>query len=133
MKSHRRGRTDIENTATWVKYTKKLCNSCTASCCSLPVEVKVNDLVRMRLADDFELDENPKQIAKRLRKHRLIDHYHAKSETFTLSRLANGDCIYLDQNDRRCTIYELRPDTCRNHPQVGPKAGYCAYSQNIPR
>jgi Fe-S-cluster containining protein len=24
-------------------------------------------------------------------------------------------------------VYERRPDTCRNHPQVGPRPGYCAF------
>ncbi|MCK5516299.1 MAG: YkgJ family cysteine cluster protein, partial [Desulfobulbaceae bacterium] len=37
------------------------------------------------------------------------------------------DCLYLDQKTRRCTIYTKRPDTCRNHPQIGPRPGYCAF------
>lgn len=28
--------------------------------------------------------------------------------------LVKGDCMYLDKNDR-CTIYDERPDKCRNH------------------
>jgi Fe-S-cluster containining protein len=28
--------------------------------------------------------------------------------------LIKGDCMYLDK-DNRCTIYETRPDKCRNH------------------
>jgi Fe-S-cluster containining protein len=41
--------------------------------------------------------------------------------------MASGDCIFLDTGTRRCTIYRQRPETCRNHPQVGPKPGYCAF------
>lgn len=130
MNKRKEIRTDINNTATWVKYSKKLCGSCTASCCSLPVEVKVEDLVRMELADAFEKDDDPKYIAKRLIKQRIVDHYHSKSRTFTLSRMANGDCLYLDQKKRNCTIYPQRPDTCRNHPQIGPKSGFCPYNRN---
>lgn len=122
--------TDIDNIATWIKYSRKLCNHCTASCCSLPVEVKADDLIRMGLMDEFELQEPLKYIARRLKKDRIIEHFHAKTVTFTLSRMASGDCIYLHSLTRRCTIYQLRPDTCRNHPQIGPRPGYCAFKAN---
>lgn len=118
---------DIDNTATWAKYKKWLCDHCGASCCSLPVEVKPADLIRMDLMDEFELQDNVKHVAKRLMKQRQVEHFHAKTETFTLSRMANGDCLFLDSMTRRCTIYDVRPDTCRNHPQVGPRSGYCAF------
>jgi Fe-S-cluster containining protein len=77
--------------------------------------------------DVFELEENMKRVFKRLSKAGIVEHYHAKSETFTLTRMANGDCLYLDSSSRRCTIYDRRPDTCRNHPQIGPRSGYCAF------
>ncbi len=118
---------DLDNTATWAKYNKRLCGYCAASCCSLPVEVKPPDLVRMGLMDEFELEEDLKQIARRLMKRHLIDHFHAKTSTFMLARMANGDCIYLDSLTRRCTIYPQRPDTCRNHPGIGPRSGHCAF------
>lgn len=118
---------DIDNTATWAKYTKKLCDHCAATCCSLPVEVKATDLIRMGLMDEFELSEELKHVARRLQKKRVIEHFHSKSATFTLSRMANGDCLYLDSRTRRCTIYSQRPETCRNHPRIGPRAGYCAF------
>jgi uncharacterized protein len=118
---------DVDNTATWAKYRKKLCDNCAASCCGLPVEVKPPDLVRMGLMDEFELQEDPKYIARRLMKDHLIEHFHSKTSTFTLARLAGGDCIFLDGRSRRCTIYPKRPDTCRNHPQVGPRPGYCPF------
>ncbi len=81
----------------------------------------------MELVDVFEARDPAKEIAKRLRKRGLIEHFNFKSEIFTLARLANDDCIFLDQKTRRCTIYTKRPDTCRNHPRVGPRPGYCAY------
>lgn len=124
-------RADMENTGTWVKYRRKLCNHCNASCCSLPVEVQAEDLVRMDLVDEFELQEELKFVARRLLKQRLVEHYHSKSRTFTLSRMANGDCIYLDSQTRRCTIYSQRPDTCRNHPKIGPRPGYCAFREKV--
>lgn len=122
---------DLENTATWAKFSPKLCNHCSASCCSLPVEVKAGDLVRMALIDAFALTEDPKFIARKLMKERLVEHFHARTATFTLARQANGDCIYLDNVTRQCTIYANRPDTCRNHPRIGPRSGYCAFRMKI--
>lgn len=96
----------------------------------MPAEVRIVDLVRMGVVDAFEVDEPAKRIAKRLLKAGIVDHFNHKSGKFTLARRANGDCIYLDATSRRCSIYELRSETCRNHPRVGPRPGYCAY---VPR
>ncbi|MGL5669527.1 MAG: YkgJ family cysteine cluster protein, partial [Shewanella sp.] len=38
---------NIDDLSTWQKYRKGLCDSCHATCCTLPVEVTVSDLVRM--------------------------------------------------------------------------------------
>jgi len=118
---------NVDDLKTWVKFRQKLCDHCRATCCSLPVEVKTGDLVRMGLINEFDLQENPKVIFKRLQKEKLVQHFHAKSQTLTLAQMANGDCIFLDQTNRRCTIYDLRPETCRNHPIKGPRPGYCAF------
>lgn len=122
---------DIDDTATWTKYSKRLCDHCGASCCSLPVEVQASDLIRMELMDEFELEEDLKHIARRLMKQHLVEHFHSKTKTFTLARMASGDCLFLDSRSRRCTIYFQRPNTCRNHPQVGPRAGYCAFKRKV--
>lgn len=63
---------DINNIRTWVKYSKKLCDHCMALCCTLPVEVKALDLIRLQLMDKFELEYNPRVIAKRLTKPRWL-------------------------------------------------------------
>jgi Fe-S-cluster containining protein len=118
---------DIERLETWVKYRTGLCNDCVSSCCTLPVEVRLNDLIRMELADEFERDEPLKHIARRLEKAGIIENFSHKHEIFTLSRRSNNDCLYLHPVTRLCTIYEKRPDTCRNHPGIGPRPGYCAY------
>ena len=88
----------------------------------------MGDLIRLKLVDPFEADhEEPKQIAKRLSKKGLIDHFNFKNSIFTLARRSNGDCQFLDAKHRHCTVYENRPNTCRTHPQIGPKPGYCPY------
>lgn len=120
---------DLDRLETWVKYRRGLCSDCAASCCTLPVEVRVSDLIRMGLVDEFERDAPAKQIARRLQKAGVVEHFNHKHEVYTLTRLANNDCLYLSPTTRLCTIYEVRPETCRNHPQIGPRPGYCAYKK----
>ena len=118
---------DIDRLDTWARYNKDMCYSCHSTCCTLPVEVRLSDLIRIGVVDAFEKDEPAKNIAKRLQQEGIVERFNQKSGIFTLTRLSNNDCLYLDRKTRLCTIYDLRPDTCRNHPRVGPRPGYCAY------
>jgi Fe-S-cluster containining protein len=118
---------DLDRPGTWVRYRAGLCTSCRATCCTMPVEVRVADLVRMGVIDDFAAGEPPKQLARMLQKAGIIEHFNFKHGVFTLARRANNDCIYLHPDTRRCTIYARRPATCRQHPAIGPRPGYCAY------
>jgi len=120
---------DVDRSDTWSRYRKGLCDSCVANCCTMPVEVKLADLVRLELVDPFEAEhEDIKQIAKRLLKAKAITRFNGKYAMFTLARRANGDCHLLDATTRRCTVYDKRPNTCRKHPElVGPRPGYCPY------
>jgi Fe-S-cluster containining protein len=119
---------DVDRLETWTRYRNGLCDTCAANCCTMPVEVKLPDLVRLQLVDAFEAEhEEPKKIAKRLAKAGLIGHFNFRNSIFTLARRANGDCHFLDAKTRRCTVYEKRPNTCRLHPQVGPRPGHCPY------
>ncbi len=130
MKKRTEPPVDINEPTTWIPYKKGLCRECHAACCTLPVEVRTPDLVRMELIDAFEAEEQPaKRIAKRLLRQGIIDHFNFKHSIFSLARKANDDCLYLDGTTRRCTIYEQRPDTCRNHPRIGPRSGFCAFRQ----
>ena len=120
---------DVDRLDTWTRYRNGLCTGCVANCCTMPLEVQLPDLVRLQLVDAFEAEhEAPKQIARRLAKAGVVEHFNFKRSIFTLARRASGDCLYLDASTRRCTVYEQRPDTCRKHPQVGPRPGYCAYA-----
>lgn len=119
---------DLERTETWTAWQKKLCDSCVANCCRLPVEVRSADLIRMGLMDTFEQDE-PKTVAKRLIQRGVVARFNHKSGIFTLTQHSSGDCLYLNRQSRRCTIYEKRPDTCREHPLKGPRPGFCAYEK----
>jgi uncharacterized protein len=125
---------DIDRPETWSRHRAAMCDSCVANCCTMPVDVRLPDLVRLGLVDPFEAEhEEPKQIAKRLTKAGAVQHFNFKHAIFTLAQRANGDCRYLDAQTRRCTVYEQRPATCRKHPQVGPRPNYCPYQAKVPR
>ncbi|MDQ5895955.1 MAG: uncharacterized protein QG612_41 [Pseudomonadota bacterium] len=119
---------DVDRLETWTRWRAGLCDSCAANCCTMPVEIRLPDLVRLGLVDAFEAEhEEPRLIARRLVKSRQVERYNQKDGIFTMARRANGDCQFLDATTRRCTVYEQRPNTCRKHPQVGPKPGHCPY------
>ena len=119
---------DVDRTETWTRYRAGLCDSCAANCCTMPVEIRLPDLVRLGLVDAFEAEhEEPRLIARRLVKAKQVERYNQKDGIFTMARRANGDCQFLDAQTRRCTVYERRPNTCRKHPQVGPRPGFCPY------
>ena len=63
---------DPERLETWVRYSAGLCRDCHATCCTLPVEVRIDDLIRLELVDAFERDEPAKNIAKRLSKAGIV-------------------------------------------------------------
>ena len=122
---------DVDRCDTWTRYRPGLCDSCQANCCTMPLEVKVTDLVRLGLVDEYEAqEEDPARIAKRLQKARIVERYNTKSARFTMARRADGDCVYLDAKTRRCTVYADRPDTCRQHPQqISPRVGHCPFGR----
>lgn len=117
---------DPDQPGTWRAWKKELCSSCRANCCRMPVELLPSDLIRMGIASDFDLELGDKHIVKANRK--IIKSFSKKTGKYTLHQLANGDCYFLDSN-RRCTIYLLRPETCRNFPTQGARPGYCAYEK----
>jgi uncharacterized protein len=124
---------DVDRPETWTRYRAGLCDTCRANCCTMPLEVKIEELVRLGWVDPFEAEHEPAgRIAKRLIKDQLIDHFNHKQSLFTLARLSSGDCINLDAQSRRCTVYERRPEICRLHPQTrSPRPGFCAYGARL--
>jgi len=115
---------DLKN---WQKFKKELCQNCIGLCCYMPVEITNHDLLRMGIFTEFDLEHcNEFELAKIAKKNPGIDRYTASTKKYTLSQKPNGSCYFLN-SEGQCTQYELRPDTCRNHPQIGPKPGHCAY------
>ena len=120
---------DINLPSTWVRYRSGLCRDCSGGCCTLPVEVDANDLVRLGLAGEDEIQGSLKKLAKRLERDGDIIYFRAASGLFTLAQLPNGDCRYLD-GQRRCTVYDRRPEVCRKFPtELGPRLSFCPYKK----
>ncbi len=116
----------LNNLDRWTKYRKGLCESCLGLCCYMPVEVKVQDLIRLNILDEFHLELSEREMVKDALKHPAVLRYTPSTEKFTLKQKPDGSCFFLD-DEKRCTRYHVRPDTCRNHPQIGPRPGFCAY------
>ena len=120
---------DIDRPSTWTKFKPSLCSGCHGNCCKLHVEARVSDLVRMGLLSEDEALWSARKIARKLESQKLIQSYRASTMKFTLSQRVNNDCIFLDETSRLCTIYEKRPDVCRNFPEIGPRPGWCPESR----
>jgi len=95
----------------------------------MPVEVTLQDLVRMGALTKTEARAPIEKLAARLKQAGVIEHLYVRERIFILARAAGSGCRYLDPASRRCRIYAKRPDTCRDHPRISPRPGFCAYEQ----
>lgn len=117
--------TDPQRPSTWRPYRNGLCEGCWAGCCTLPLEVSVEDLIRLELTTEEEAASGLKALSKRLIKEKMIQSFNAKTGIFIVAQKHGRDCIFLDK-DRRCTVYEKRPQVCRKFPrELGPRPGFC--------
>ena len=115
---------DKENPASWKKYTEKSCLNCVGTCCTMPIEIRWEDMVRLELVDGEDLETPLQTIITRLKKQKVITAYREDSGLFALKQTADGKCRYLINN--RCSFYEKRPLVCRRFPlRAGWRHGYC--------
>lgn len=94
----------------------------------MPVEVTLKDLLRLGIISEDDLQESPKKITRKLMRRGYVQSFHTRDQLFILEQVSGRDCIFLDPRSRTCTVYEKRPDVCRNFPKVGPRSGYCPRS-----
>jgi len=95
------------------------CLDCVAYCCSIYELVEVFDADIQRLADHFDLDvEEARRRFTRMAEGRRV--LKRRKDTIFPNR-----CALLDPVTRRCTVYEARPDTCRNY--VSGDRDRCVY------
>jgi Fe-S-cluster containining protein len=115
---------DAQRPSTWLQYRKGMCEGCWSGCCTLPVEVSAADLIRLELITEEEAALSLKEVSKKLLKKKLIQAFSAKSGIFILDQRYGSDCVFLGR-DRLCTVYEKRPEVCRQFPKIGPRPGFC--------
>lgn len=116
----------LEDLNRWSRYKKNLCQNCEASCCYMPVEVNLVDLIALDILSEFELKLDINEQVKIALKSPFIKRFTHSTQKFTLSTHPDGRCIFL-RPDNTCSVYEKRPLTCKNHPQIGPKPHFCAF------
>ncbi len=111
---------------TWVKYKESLCRKCIGNCCTMPVEVKIEDLVRLGVISEDDVNGSRRKLVNRLKREGVIQSYREVTGLFMLVQRVNDDCLYLDESSRLCTVYEKRPDVCRAFPErAGIRPGFC--------
>jgi Fe-S-cluster containining protein len=93
------------------------CRKCPGFCCSYPI-IPITRRDLERLASHFGLDVET--AAKRFTKP-------AQGRKYVLRRQPDEHfgriCRFFDTEKRRCTIYEVRPSTCREYP-TQKRCGY---------
>lgn len=124
-------KTDIDRPSTWKKYSSdQMCNDCHAGCCTMPVEITIDDLIRLQLTDSDEVENvGVKKVTKRLIKEKKIVYFREATGLFMLAQNANRDCLFLNLKTRLCSVYEKRPDVCRQFPKIGPRPGFCPHTK----
>ena len=99
------------------------CAKCPGYCCSYPrIEVKDKDLKRLARPFDLDLDAAEKKFTRRYRDDDVDERIlrHQKDDVYKTI------CRFFDTDARRCTIYEARPDVCREYPD-GKTCGYYTF------
>lgn len=115
----------LDRPSTWPSYRNGMCEGCWAGCCTLPVETSAFDLIRLGLTDEYEAAQSLKKTAKRLISEKIVRAFNPRTGIFTLEQRHGRDCIFLHPQTRHCTVYEKRPEVCRQFPKIGPRPGHC--------
>ena len=102
---------------TGYKALKYDCDKCVAYCCSVYERVQVTPGDIRRLAAHFRVlpEVASQRFTKLFAKERIL---RRKAD-----RLFGQACMFLNQETRKCTVYNARPAVCREFPD----ASRCAY------
>ena len=115
---------DKENPSSWKKFTKNSCASCIATCCTMPLEVRWEDLVALDFIAETDLAQPIRTLVSRLKKENVITAYRKESGLFAMKQTSEGKCRFLVGN--KCGVYKKRPLVCRAFPrEMGWRHGFC--------
>jgi len=88
------------------------CSKCPGYCCSVYELVVVDERDVTRLARHFQMDRE-EAIKKFTKLHSGERVLRRKADP-----VLGSACRFLDLENRRCTVYEARPNVCRGYPPV---------------
>jgi len=98
-----------------VRYS---CEKCPGWCCTYDeIEVTKRDIDRLARHFGVDAETAATRFTKMSREDGTMMLRHKKDSIFDTA------CMFLDQEKRRCTIYEARPAVCRAYPN-GNRCGY---------
>ncbi|HUL57186.1 MAG TPA: YkgJ family cysteine cluster protein [Usitatibacter sp.] len=94
------------------------CAKCPAFCCTYTdIEVTARDLERLARHFGLSLSQAREKYTKMESTGKVRVMRHRSDKHFITA------CMMLDQETRRCTIYEARPGVCRKYPD-STRCGY---------
>lgn len=96
------------------------CSQCPGYCCSHPL-IAVTDFDIKRLAKHFDLSF--REAKQKFTYHYVSKEYDEQVLRHQKDHIYKSICRFFDTKERRCTIYEARPNVCRKYP-YGNKCGY---------
>lgn len=100
--------------------SKYSCAQCPGYCCSHP-RISVSDADIRRLAKHFGMSEDAARKKFTYRYHTQdVDEWILRHQK---DHIYKSICRFFDTDQRRCTVYEARPNVCRKYP-YGNKCGY---------
>ena len=94
------------------------CKKCPAFCCTYSdIPVSARDIERLARHFGLGYGVAEERFTKADPKTKLRQLRHRKDTIF------DSTCMFLDQEKRRCTVYESRPGVCRTYPE----SKHCGY------
>mgnify|MGYP006294873787 CR=1 FL=1 len=94
------------------------CAKCPGYCCSYQlIEINKRDIARLARHFDLDYTVAEERFTKYDASQKARVLRHRKDTVFKTI------CMFFDQKDRRCTVYESRPGVCRDYP-LAKRCGY---------
>ncbi|HST01211.1 MAG TPA: YkgJ family cysteine cluster protein [Usitatibacter sp.] len=94
------------------------CSKCPAFCCTYSeIEVTRRDIERLARHFNLRYSEAEARFTKSDSEGKIRMMRHRKDTVF------DSACMMLDQEKRRCTVYDARPGVCRKYPDTS-RCGY---------
>jgi Fe-S-cluster containining protein len=93
------------------------CDKCPAYCCTY-TEIEVTRYDVERLARHFDMGYRAAE-----EKFTKVDAKGKRMLRHKKDKIFDSTCMLLDQEKRRCTVYDARPGVCRKYPDSS-RCGY---------